>query len=400
MDNVGLSGIELKYNDILAGRKGELDVEKDPAGNPIPGVGNLKVKPEDGLNLMLTLDREIQFKAQTMLDEAVAEYGAASGMLVLMDCRNGEILAMANAPSFNLNDSSVIDPAISRNRCVTDAFEPGSVLKVVAAAAALQEVLFSPGSVLDIPAKLEIADRTFKDSHEMPPQMTLTEVMAQSSNIGIILVAQALGKERLYDYMRAFGFGSQTGIDFPGEVGGRLPVPDEWSLPSLASIAMGQGVSVTTVQLTRMMAAAGNGGKLVWPHLVKGSAGTSGFTGVELPESQEVINDEISAELDSMLHEVVVSGTGMRAAMRLYSCGGKTGTGMKPSPRGGYQEAYMASFAGFAPLEQPVLAMTVVLDNPGQQFGGTAAAPIFSEVMEYALRHLDIAPSADPGSGS
>jgi cell division protein FtsI/penicillin-binding protein 2 len=398
MDNVGLSGMEFKYNDMLAGKRGELDVEKDPSGTPIPGVGEMKVEPEDGSDIMLTLDREIQFKAETVLSEAVETYGAKCGMLVLMDCRTGEILAMANAPSFDLNEFPETDAAMTRNRCATDAFEPGSVLKVVTAAGALQERLFSPGSILTIPDQIDIADRTFKDFHDMPATMTLTEVIAQSSNVGTIEVAQVLGKEKLYQYMQDFGFGEKAGLDFPGEIGGKLPELSNWSMPSLATIAMGQGVSVTTLQLARMVAAIGNGGMMVQPHLVKATIGPDGYREPELAPSTRVINEEVAAETAAIMREVVLTGTGTRAAMRLYTSAGKTGTGMKPSPRGGYEEVYMASFAGFAPLEDPVLAMAVVLDSPSTQYGGAVAAPVFSEVMEYALRHLDVAPS-DPAGG-
>ncbi len=393
MDNTGLSGLEYSYNELLAGVRGEQDVEKDAAGNPIPGVGTLKAAPVDGSSLELTIDEDIQFKAETVLDAAVQEYDAKNGTLVLMDCRTGEILAMANSPLFDLNQFPDTDPEVYRNHAVCDAFEPGSVLKVVTAAGALQERVMSPSTVLGIPRELAVADRTFSDFHEMPGSMTFTQVIAQSSNVGTIQVAQALGKEQLHKYMQLFGFGAVTGLDFPGEGSGKLPALNTWSAPSLATIGIGQGISVTTTQLTRMIAAIGGGGEIVTPKLVKAVIDPSGKrTETTSSEPQRVITEDVAAQVKAMLEEVVSTGTGTRAAMNLYTCAGKTGTGMKASPKGGYEDNYMASFAGFAPAEEPVLAMTVVLDSPSTIYGGEVAAPVFSQVMEYALRHMEVAP--------
>ncbi len=399
MDNTGLAGLEYDYNTLLAGVRGEQDVEKDAAGNPIPGVGQLKSAPVDGSSMELTIDEDIQFKAESVLDAAVQEFSAKNGTLVLMDCRTGEILAMANSPMFDLNQFPTTDPEVYRNHAVCDAFEPGSVLKVVTAAGALQERVMTPGTVLGIPRELPVADRTFSDFHEMPEQMTMTQVIAQSSNVGTIQIAQALGKEGLYRYMQQFGFGAATGVGFPGEVSGRLPELAKWTAPSLATIGIGQGISVTTTQVARMIAAVGNGGSLVQPKLVKAIIDPEGKrTEANTEEPQRIITEDVAAQVKAMLEEVVRSGTGTRAAMNLYTCAGKTGTGMKASPKGGYEDNYMASFAGFAPAEKPVLAMAVVLDSPTTIYGGEVAAPVFSQVMEFALRHLEVAPS-DSGAG-
>jgi len=395
MDNTGLAGLEYNFNELLAGTKGEQDVENDAAGNPIPGVGTLKKAPVDGSSLELTIDEDIQFKAESLLDSAVQEYSAKNGTLVLMDCRTGEILAMANSPLFDLNLFPSTDPEVYRNHAVCDAFEPGSVLKVVTAAGALQERVMTPSTVLSIPRELQIADRTFSDFHEMPSSMTFTQIIAQSSNVGTIQVAQALGKEQLYNYMQLFGFGKTTGLEFPGEGSGRLPALNTWSAPSLATIGIGQGISVTTTQVARMLAAIGSGGLLVQPKLVKAVIDPSGKrTETSSAEPQRVITEDVAAQVKDMLEEVVINGTGTRAATNLYTCAGKTGTGLKASPLGGYEDNYMASFAGFAPAEQPVLAMAVVLDSPSTIYGGEVAAPVFSQVMEFALRHLEIPPSA------
>ncbi len=398
MDNAGLSGLEYDYDELLAGVRGEEDVENDAAGNPIPGVGEMKTAPVDGSSLELTIDEDIQFKAESVLDAAVQEFSAKNGTLVVMDCSTGEILAMANSPMFDLNQFAQTDPEVYRNHAICDAFEPGSVLKVVTAAGALQERVMTPGTVLGIPRELQVSDRTFSDFHEMPGSMTVTQVIAQSSNVGTIQVAQALGKEQLYRYEKLFGFGAATGLQFPGEAAGRLPALNTWTDASLPTIGIGQGISVTTTQVTRMLAAVGSGGLLVQPKLVKAVIDPSGKrTETASGEPQRIITEDVAAQVKAMLEEVVRTGTGTRAAMNLYTCAGKTGTGMKASASGGYEDNYMASFAGFAPAENPVLAMAVVLDSPTTIYGGEVAAPVFSQVMEYALRHLEIAPSDSGG---
>lgn len=397
MDNVGLSGLELQYEGVLAGERGEAELEVDPKGDPIPGVTKVIKAPVDGCDIQVTVDSEIQFKLQEQLALSVRSSGANHGTGLVMDCRTGEILAMATYPFFDVNQYPTVDPVLARNRAVTDAFEPGSVLKVITAMAALQEQVVSPCSVIHIPPSLNIGEYEFKDDHPMPESdLTFTEVIAYSSNLGTIKTALALGKEAMIDYLRRCGLGVVTGIDFPGEAAGMLPGPKNWTATTLPTVAIGQGISVTPLQLAVIMAAVANGGVMVRPHFLQRIIHPDRSAEENRVEAGErVISENTAASLRHILGEVVRIGTGTRASMTLYNCGGKTGTAMKPDPRGGYREAYIATFAGFAPSEDPRLVVVITLDEPAEIYGGLAAAPCFSKVMEFALQHLEITPSLE-----
>ncbi|RJP29400.1 MAG: penicillin-binding protein 2 [Actinobacteria bacterium] len=396
-DNVGLSGLELQYDADLAGEAGEAGVELDPMGEPIPGVTEMIASPVDGRDIQLTIDAEIQFKLQEQLAAAVEESGARSGSGLVMDCSTGEILAMAVIPDFDLNLSYLVPAEITRTQPVTDAFEPGSVLKILTAMASLQEQVVAPGSVINVPRSIQIGEYEFTDDHPMPKSdMTFTEIIAYSSNIGTIKTAQALGKEALSAYIEKCGLGELTGIDFPGENPGMVPELENWSLTSLPTIAIGQGISVSPLQLAVLTAAVANGGTRVTPHfLLRKIDADNGFEDYQAPAGERIISENAAASLRYILEEVVRMGTGSRAAMTLYNCAGKTGTAMKPDPAGGYREAYVATFAGLAPSDDPRLVAVITLDEPGTVYGGVAAAPCFSQVMEFSLQHLQVTPSLE-----
>jgi cell division protein FtsI (penicillin-binding protein 3) len=354
-------------------------------------------KPVDGCDIQLSIDSEIQFKLQEQLKLFVEGSGAKGGTGLVMDCRTGEILAMATFPHFDVNAYPETDPALTRNRAVTDAFEPGSVLKVVTAMAALEEQVVTPGSVIHIPPSIQVGKYEFKDDHPMPrSDLTFTEVIAHSSNLGTIKTAMSLGKEAMVEYLRRCGLGTPTGVDFPGEAAGKVPDPEAWTATTLPTVAIGQGIAVTPLQLAVVMAAVANGGTMVRPHFLRCVIHPDGTREENRVEGeQRVISENTAASLRHILGEVVRVGTGTRASMSLYNCGGKTGTAMKPDPRGGYREAYIASFAGFAPAEDPRLVAVITLDEPAQVYGGLAAAPCFSRVMEFSLQHLVITPSQE-----
>ncbi|MBC7229447.1 MAG: penicillin-binding protein 2 [Actinobacteria bacterium] len=396
-DNVGLAGIELQYDAVLAGERGEVAVELDPMGDPIPGVTRVIRRPVDGSDVQLTIDSQIQFKLQEELARSVRESGALNGTGVVMDCRTGEILAMAVYPDFDANLFPSVPAETARTRPVTDAFEPGSVLKMVTAMAALQERTVATASVINVPPSIKIGEYEFKDDHPMPrDDLTFAEVIAYSSNLGTIKTAQALGKDKLASYLEACGLGKPTGIDFPGESAGLVPAPEKWSLTSLPTVSIGQGISVTPLQLACITALIANGGTRVTPHLLRREIGPEGEEEeYEAPEGERVLSANTAASLRHVLGEVVRIGTGTRAAMTLYNCAGKTGTAMKPDPAGGYREAYIATFAGMAPMEDPRLVAVIALDEPDVIYGGLAAAPCFSRVMESALQHLEITPSLE-----
>ncbi len=396
-DNVGLAGLELQYEELLSGQRGEAELEVDPRGDPIPGVTRITKQPVDGSDIQVTIDSEIQFKLQEQLAASVQSSGAKSGTGLIMDCRSGEILAMATYPFFDVNDFPTVDPALTRNRAVTDAFEPGSVLKVLTAMAALQEQVVFPETVINIPPALKIGEYEFKDDHPMPrSDLTFTEVIAHSSNLGTIKTAMALGKDLMQEYINRCGLGRATGVDFPGEAAGVVPEEGKWTATTLPTVAIGQGISVTPLQLAVVMSVVANGGFLVQPHFLQRVIHPDRSVEEKAIEpGRQVISPNTAASLRYVLGEVVRMGTGTRAAMALYNCGGKTGTALKADPRGGYREAHIASFAGFAPAENPRLVAVITLDEPLEVYGGLAAAPCFSRVMEFALQHLEITPSMD-----
>ena len=397
MDNIGLAGLELQYEEILAGERGEAELEVDPRGDPIPGLTRVIEPPVDGSDIQLTLDSEIQFKLQEQLALSVKSSGARNAEGLVMDCRTGAILAMATYPFFDANDFASVDPSLTRNRPVTDPFEPGSVLKVITALAALQEQVVTPGSVINIPPSIKMGEYEFKDDHAMPKSdLTFSEVIAHSSNLGTIKTATVLGKDGMASYLDRCGLGRKTGVDFPGEAAGVVPDAKNWSLTTLPTVAIGQGISVTPLQLGVIMCAVANGGVAVQPHFLKRIIHPDKSTEeAEYPSGERLVSENTAASLRHILGEVVRIGTGTRAAMTLYNCGGKTGTAMKPDPRGGYREAYIASFAGFAPSENPRLVAVITLDEPETVYGGLAAAPCFSQVMEFSLQHLEVTPSLE-----
>jgi cell division protein FtsI (penicillin-binding protein 3) len=395
MDNNGLAGLELQYEEWLAGTPGEVELERDPTGEPIPGLSRVIVEPSDGRDLVLTLDMDIQYKAETELALAVQAAQAKGGNLVVMDVRNGEILAMASCPSYDANLFPEMPPELTRNHPVTDVFEPGSVLKVTTAAAALGEMIVTPTSVIQLPSQLHIGDAVFKDDHEMASdRLTFSDVIAYSSNLGTIKTALQLDKEDLWKYMSEMGCGRPSGIDFPGEAVGLLLDPGKWSATSAATLAIGQGVSVTSLQLALILGCVGNKGNMVTPHLMKETVDRSTEEREAFAvEEYNALNPDVAAKLSRILEQVVQHGTAALAATNLYNTAGKTGTAMKPNPRGGYLKSYIATFAGFAPSEDPRLVMVVTLDEPTPIYGGVVAAPCFSLVMEFALQHLRVAPS-------
>lgn len=398
VDDTGLAGLELQYQDLLAGRPGSVVIEQDPSGQAIPQGFSEAVESLRGHDLVLTLDRDLQFQAERALQDAVEQNGANGGMVIVMVPSTGEILAMAGYPSFDANEFSEALPEMTRNRSVTDAYEPGSVNKVITAAAALEEGAVGLNEQWVVPDRYQVADKLFHDSHRHPPiPMTLTDVIAQSSNIGTIMTAQRLGPETLDHYLRKFGFGHDTGIDFPGESDGILMSEDDWWQTSMGTIPIGQGIAVTPLQMLSVYATVANGGVRVEPRLVRGAVSPSGeFLGTQPSAVARVISPETARAVTGMLGRAVEAGTGQEAQIPGYWVAGKTGTARKPlEGQLGYSEQYVASFIGFAPARKPAIAVAAILDEPDTVYGGVAAAPLFREVTHFALAHLRV-PSADP----
>jgi cell division protein FtsI (penicillin-binding protein 3) len=398
-EGTGLEGLELHYEAELRGTPGELQVERDPQGRTIP-QGTYQVVPaEPGSDLVLTIKTEIQFAAHRALQDAIQRTGAESGSVVVLDARNGEILAMVNLPAFDPHDPGEAPEGALRNRSVTDIFEPGSTQKAITVAGVLESGLVQPTTVLDLPQLIEIEDTTFLDLTVHPDRLTVTEIVSYSSNIGTILLGDMLGTEALYGYMSAFGEGRPTGIDFPGEASGVLRAPEEWCPTTcLAGTAIGYHVAVTPLQMAAVFATIANDGRWVQPHLVREIVDGRGVRAPMTAPTEQVISPATASSLRRMLEAVVEAGTGSLAAVPGYRVGGKTGTTEKyDADAGDYSEdEVVASFIGIAPIESPRIVVAVVLDSPiNDASGGSGAAPVFAEVALAALHQLGVPPDAE-----
>jgi cell division protein FtsI (penicillin-binding protein 3) len=399
VDDVGLAGIELQHDDLLSGRPGRLVIEQDPTGRAIPQGEQHSVAPVPGHDVVLTIDRDLQFQAQRALEGAVRANGARGGAVIVMRPQTGEVLAMATAPTFDANEFDSTPVELTKNRSVTDVYEPGSVNKVITISAALEEGVVGLRRTFSIPDTWRVADKVFHDSHPHPTMpMTVTDIVAQSSNVGTIQIAQRLGARRLDRYLRAYGFGRATGVGFPGEADGILMPAEDWWGTSLGTIPIGQGIAVTPLQMASVYATIANGGVRVAPRLVRGTMGTDGrVVPSPSPERRRVISERTARRVTGMLARAVQSGTGQEAQVPGYWVAGKTGTARKPLEDAlGYSDQYVASFIGFVPARDPQLVVTAIIDEPTTVYGGVAAAPLFREVVRFALAHLRIPPSGRP----
>jgi cell division protein FtsI (penicillin-binding protein 3) len=306
---------------------------------------------------------------------------------------------MVSYPWFDANDFATAPPDVFRNRAVTDMHEPGSVNKVITAAAALESGAIGLHETFEVPDSYQVGDKLFRDVHPHPPaQMTIGDIIAESSNVGTIMVAERLGRDRLASFLTRFGYGRETGIDFPGEAEGILMPRDEWWVTSMGTIPMGQGIAVTPLQMASVYATLANDGVRVRPRLVRGVRDAGGEIHEEpVRRGRRVISLETAAALREMLVRVVEEGTGKLAAVPGYRIGGKTGTARKPLEDAlGYSDQYIASFIGFAPADDPRIVVAAMLDEPETVYGGVAAAPLFREVARYALADLHVPPTEGP----
>ena len=406
-DNQGLSGLEMRFEEQLAGRPGRLVVERDPSGLRIPGGVRQHIPSVRGDDVVLTLDRALQYETERALSAQIASARAKGGMAIVMESTTGEILAMANLVAGDDGDPPV---AATGNRAVASVFEPGSVNKMITIAGALEEGVVAPQDSLVVPPSIKVGSHVFGEHDPHPTERwSITEIVANSSNVGSIMIGHKLGKERLDKYLRAFGFGERTALAFPGESRGLLLDPKDWYTTSMGTVPIGQGVAVTAVQMLAAYNTIANGGVYVAPKLVKATIDRDGRRHPTDPAStRRVVSLDTAREMTKMLSEVVRVGTGKLAAIEGYTVAGKTGTARKPDEkvRGYKAGAYVSSFAGFLPAERPALSAIVILDEPTPIFGGLVAAPVFSKISNYALRDLRIpppgqlapteAPAADP----
>jgi len=407
-DGSGLAGVEQRYDGLLAGHSGQMLLEQDPSGRPIP-QGQRSVEPaRPGSDLVLTIDQNIQYVAERALAAAVKQYQAKSGSVVVMAPRTGELLAVANVPTFDPNRFGTSSDEARKDRAVTNVYEPGSTNKVITAAAALDAGVVRPSTKVTVPPELPLCPgvHSFHDSHQHGTErLTFADVVAQSSNIGTIRVATKLGPERLAKAELDFGYGQRTGVDLPGETPGIVRPQSTWTCPDLGTNAIGQGVAVSVLQMARVYASVANGGLLVQPTLLRGTVDERGdYHATERPTPKRVLSVRTTQTLTTILEGVVrEGGTGTRAALDDWTVAGKTGTAQVPNPNGGgyLPGAYVASFMGYAPAEDPRVVVAVVLDRPAKGiYGGTVAAPVFREVAGYALRHMEVPPSLGGGDAT
>jgi cell division protein FtsI (penicillin-binding protein 3) len=396
IDATGLAGLEFEYEELLAGTSGTRTVELSADGLPIASGIEIVEPASPGRTLVTTLDREIQYLAQEALHRAVTQNDAKGGTLVVMDARSGDVYAMASYPWFDPNDFELARREAIRNRAVTDMFEPGSVNKVVTAAAALESRAVGLREVFEVPWWMKVGGYTVNDSHPHPVQdMTLGDIVAHSSNIGSAMVAERVGSAELASVLARFGYGSPTGVGFPGEAGGVVPELVDWTDITRATVSYGQGISMTPLQMAAVYATVANGGMWVQPRLVRGTTGPDGrLEQAPRGESRRVLSEGTASMLTRMLASVVSTGTGGAAEIPGYQVAGKTGTARKLVD-GRYVRRYMASFVGFLPASDPRVVIAVSIDEPRTVYGGVAAAPVFSEIARHVIQRLAI-PAAPP----
>jgi cell division protein FtsI (penicillin-binding protein 3) len=392
-DDLGLSGLELQYDKELTGKPGELLVEKDIAGHDIAAGTRQMEPPERGDDLVLTIDQAMQYETERVLGEQIVTSHAKGGIAIVMDPRTGEILALANLDAGK--DGAPPTPSYD-NMAVTRVYEPGSVNKVVTIAGAVEEGLVEGDTRLSVPDSYRVADVVFQDDeHHDPAYWSVDEIMAESSNVGTIMIGQRLGKERINRYLNEFGLADQTALDFPGESGGILPALDDWSGTSIATVPIGQGVAVTALQMLGAYNTIANGGTYVAPRLVRGTVDSSGkLHQPDVEKGHRVVSQETAAAVTKMLVGAVAEGTGTAAGLPNYTVAGKTGTARKPRDNAlGYMDgAYVASFAGFVPASAPRLSAIVVLDEPTPIYGGLVSAPVFSRLAAAGTRLFNVPP--------
>ncbi len=393
MDDSGQSGIEHEFDQELSGRPGKMFISVDARRQ---WFSDIETQPEPGENIVLTIDKNIQYIAEKELDQAMHDTQAVAGTVIVENPHTGEILALANRPTFNPNLRKQITPAALTNRAVSDIYEPGSAFKMVTISAALDQKITNPEEVFDCQMGSIVYNGMRIRDAEPHGLLPVWGVLAESSNVGAIKIALRLGEERFYKYIRAYGFGQQTGIELPGETRGITRPPSRWSKVSIAAIAMGQEIGISPLQLADLVSTFANDGVWVAPRIVAGTVPPNGglqTVAFHPGPSHRVISPFTAAEMRSMMQKVVLVGTGRKANLQGYSAAGKTGTAQKVDPAtGAYSRTkYVGSFAGFAPLNNPQIVVAVILDSAvGLHQGGQVSAPVFRRIAQQALEYLHV----------
>jgi cell division protein FtsI/penicillin-binding protein 2 len=390
VDNEGLAGLELALNGQLTGVPGHETLVRDPIGRPI-SIDSV-VPARQGKDVFLTIDHTIQANAEQVLRATVAKWHARHATAIVLDPHTGGVLAMASEPGYDANSyPQAFAKGMTVNRAISDVYEPGSVFKVVTIGGALADHLVTPRTAFTLPYSIHVADRVVHDAEVRPTErMTVAQILQRSSNVGAVTIARTkLGEARLKDWISRFGFGKLTGIDFPGESAGLLPA--FWSGSTIGNVPIGQGISVTAIQLASVYAAIANGGLWIQPHLVDHVQGEQ----IAEPRRRRILPRHVDRELLSMLKGVVSdAGTGAAAEIPGYTVAGKTGTAQKPGPHGYIPGAYDATFVGLVPARSPRVVVLVTVDEPrGAYYGGVVAAPAFAQIATFDLQYLEVPPS-------
>lgn len=395
LDEQGLAGVEQVYDDALSGEAGRLVVEGDARR---VSYESTEVAPRPPQAVALTIDQTVQYQAERALASAMERARAKSGTAVVLDPRTGEILALANAPAFDPNATARVERDTLSNDALQNIYEPGSTFKIVAFSAALEERLAKPDDKIDCQmGTITVAGRVVHD-HTAFGTLTMTDALAKSSNVAAIKLGLRVGDARMYDYMTRFGFGSKTGVELPGETAGLLRPVKRWQPSSMGSIAMGQEIGVTPVQMAAAFATLANDGVRVEPHLVREVRGEDGEVARPETGARRVVSVETARTVRRMLESVTVKGTAKAAQLDGYTAAGKTGTAQKidPKTRAYSKTKHVASFVGFAPVENPSVVIAVVIDEPmGAYHGGDVAAPVFRDIAENVLPYLNVEPDSE-----
>ncbi|HSS20094.1 MAG TPA: penicillin-binding protein [Pyrinomonadaceae bacterium] len=396
LDGTGLAGIEQVYNEKITGEPGKIFIEKDSLGRAYEST---EVPGRPGQTVVLTIDQSIQYQAETALANAITESGAKAGTAIVLDPHTGEILALANAPTFDPNDVGGAAPASRANWALQNIYEPGSTFKVVAYSAAIEKGLAKPDDKIDCQmGSITVAKRVIHDGHPYGT-LTLTEALAKSSNVAAIKLGLRVGDPTMYDYITRFGFGSRTGIELPGETAGVIHPLKRWQPSSIGSIAIGQEVGVTPLQMVAAFGALANDGVRIAPHLIREIRNSDGApTYRPAAEQHRVISRETAGALRGMLEGVTLNGTAKKAQLDGYTAAGKTGTAQKidPATKTYSKTKFVASFVGFAPVNNPAVVIIVVIDEPGGAYhGGDVAAPVFRQIAEAILPEMGVMPDID-----
>ena len=400
VDNQGLEGIEQRYDSTLKGNVVKAVMEKDARGKLVQFNKQANGQVSGSRSVVLTIDEVIQFFTEHHLKKQVAKHQAESGVAIVMNPNTGELYAIANVPQYNPNNYSAYKDNRRRNRAVSDSYEPGSIFKPIVAAASIDAGVARPQDTFFCEnGKFKVGNKTVGEAvNHKYGWLTLQNIIIKSSNIGSIKIARQLGKQSYYDYIRKFGFGQKTGIELPGEEGGLLHELSAWDPMSLASISFGQGIGVTPLQMTNAISAIANGGTLMVPRITRAILKDGQIEKRFEPKAvRRVISIQSSRQVIDILKHVVKDGTGKNAAVKGYEVAGKTGTAQKYDAKTGRysKTAYVSSFIGFAPADAAKVAILVMIDNPkGAHYGGSVAAPVFSNIARETLRYLNV-PSSD-----